>query len=82
MEYMVTAQWEASVTLPFSPRRLWIGSLSSSGTCLLPMKRTCCLEARYEGCGQRGTEPATPRAQGSLAGLGEAPSSVACFPGG
>lgn len=41
----------AAQPLPFSRRKLQIGSPSSSGTCRLPMKRTCCLEARYEGCG-------------------------------
>lgn len=48
-KYLATAQLEASVALPLSLRKLQVGNLSSSGTCLPPMRRTCCLEARYEG---------------------------------
>lgn len=48
-KYLATAQLEASEALPLSLRKLQVGNLSSSGTCLPPMRRTCCLEARYEG---------------------------------
>lgn len=59
---VAAAQPGAALTYP--SRKLPIGSLSSSGICLLPVRRTCCLEARYEGCGsERGwsQQPKEPR---------------------